>query len=264
MIEALLAGLFGLLIGSFLNVCIHRLPQDLSVVAPRSSCPACGQIIAWYDNVPLLSYLMLQGRCRHCNARISWRYPVVELLTAACFFHAVLAHGASGAALRVSLLSALLIGLFFTDLEERILPDEMTLGGALAGLLLAWFVPLPEGLTSLLLPRDWSPNALSLFEAAAASVALAGLLWLVGELYFRLRKREGLGFGDVKLIAMLGAFLGLHGTLLTLVVGSVSGSIFGLALLARRGREAATYELPFGSFLAAAGLLLAHLGPLTP
>src|ERR1039458_9901222 len=144
MTAAILAFLFGLLIGSFLNVCIYRWPRDLSVVRPRSHCPSCEKTIAWYDNIPLLSYALLGGRCRHCRARISPRYPVVELLTGALFFVFVWRLGPSLAAVKFCLLSALLVGLTFSDLEARILPDEFTLGGMAAGLVLAWFVPVND------------------------------------------------------------------------------------------------------------------------
>ncbi|HXM44201.1 MAG TPA: prepilin peptidase, partial [Bryobacteraceae bacterium] len=129
-VEASLALLFGLVIGSFLNVCVYRLPQDLSVVRPRSYCPACSYPIAWYDNIPLLSYALLRGRCRHCKAPISVRYPVVELMTGGLFFVFVWRLGAGVPAVKFCLLSALLVGLTFSDLEARILPDEFTLGGA--------------------------------------------------------------------------------------------------------------------------------------
>src|SRR5579884_3049817 len=126
---ALLAALAGLLIGSFLNVCIYRLPRDLSVVAPRSFCPECDRPIAWYDNVPLLSYALLAGRCRRCGASIPWRYPVVELLTAVLFFIAVWILGVNAAAIKYCVFAAILVTLIFSDLEEKILPDEFTLGG---------------------------------------------------------------------------------------------------------------------------------------
>ena len=144
MMEALLALLFGLLIGSFLNVCIYRWPRDLSVVRPRSHCIACGKTITWRDNIPLVSYLLLRARCRHCGARISLRYPAVELLTGLCFFYFVWTLGPTVPALKMCVLAALLIGLLFADLEERILPDELTLGGTVAGLIFSFFVPVPR------------------------------------------------------------------------------------------------------------------------
>lgn len=220
MLEACLALLFGLLIGSFLNVCIYRWPQDLSVVRPRSYCPACSHPIAWYDNVPLLSYALLHGRCRHCKAAIPVRYPVVELMTGVLFFFFVWRLGPSLNALKFCLLSALLVGLTFADLEARILPDEFTLGGMAAGLVLAWFVPVNDDMAQMLL---WifglrnSPHWASVGEAALGALVPGFFLWFGGWLYFKMRHREGLGLGDVKLVAMVGAFLGLQGALLMLI-----------------------------------------------
>lgn len=257
MIFAFLAALAGLLIGSFLNVCIYRLPRDLSVVTPRSFCPECDRGIAWYDNVPLLSFLLLRGRCRSCGARIPWRYPLVELLTAACFFAAVWIIGLNGAAIRLCVFSAILITLVFSDLEERILPDEFTLGGIAAGLAFAWFVPSDPGLWRFLLPSISDPRLLSLIQAAFAAVFSCGTLWLVGFIYEKVRHREGLGLGDVKMIAMIGAFLGLSGVLLTLVVGSLLGAVIGLCYILIARKDASTYELPFGAFLGVAALAVA-------
>ena len=160
MLEAALAGLFGLLIGSFLNVCIYRLPRDLSVVRPRSFCPGCEHPIAWYDNVPLLSYLILRARCRHCRAPIPFRYPLVEFLTAALFFASVAVLGPNFRAIKLSVFSALIVALIFADLEERILPDEFTLGGAVVGFLLSFLVRVPG-----FWPQSWLN---SLFAAAAS------------------------------------------------------------------------------------------------
>jgi len=252
MIEALIALLFGLLIGSFLNVCIYRWPRDLSVVRPRSHCIVCGKTIAWYDNIPVASYVLLRGRCRHCDVPISWRYPLVELLTGALFFFFVWKLGPTLAALKMCAFSAILLALFFSDLEERILPDELTLGGTLAGLAFAVFVPVPESIAALF----FSGRTQWLVEAALGAVVPAGFLWLAGWLYERVRHREGLGLGDVKLIAMVGSFLGLGGALLTLAAGSLAGSIIGSAYIWLTRKDHATYPLPFGSFLAAAALVI--------
>ena len=254
MIEAALAALAGLLIGSFLNVCIYRLPRDLSVVAPRSFCPECDKPIAWFDNVPLLSYLLLGGRCRNCKERIPWRYPVVELLTGASFFCAVWMLGPTAAAIKFCLFSAIVITLVFSDLEERILPDEFTLGGAAAGVIFAAFVPFNFGIVRMLLIRVDNPRLVSMAESLFAALFCGGTLWLVGFLYEKLRHREGLGFGDVKMVAMIGAFLGLPGALMTLIVGSLLGAVVGLCYIWFTGKDASTYELPFGTFLGAAAL----------
>ena len=257
MLAACLALLFGLLIGSFLNVCIYRLPQDLSVVRPRSYCPACSHPIAWYDNVPLVSYAALRGRCRHCRAVISWRYPLVELLTGALFFWFVLQLGPTRAGLKFCILSALLVGLAFADLEARILPDEFTLGGTAAGLVLAWFIPVRYDIVWQVLSITsfrWNPHWTSLVVAALGALIPCLFLWLAGWIYLKFRHREGLGLGDVKLIAMTGAFLGLDGALLTLIVGSLAGSLIGYAYIKATRQDASTYELPFGTFLALAAI----------
>jgi len=263
LLEACLAALFGLLIGSFLNVCIYRLPQDLSVVRPRSYCPACQHPIAWYDNVPLLSFALLGGRCRHCQTRISIRYPVVELMTAVLFFVFVWRLGTAAPAIKYCLLSALLVGLTFADLEARILPDEFTLGGLAAGLVLAWFVPLHDDIAQALLwlaGMQWSPSWISVGEAAIGALVPGLFLWFGGWLYFKLRHREGLGLGDVKLVAMVGAFLGLHGALMTLIAGSLAGSLIGYAYIRFTQKDPSTYELPFGTFLGLAAIVVSLVG----
>ena len=259
MIEALLAGVFGLLIGSFLNVCIYRLPRDLSVVRPRSHCPECEKTIAWYDNIPLVSFALLQGRCRHCGVNIPWRYPLVELLTGVCFFLAFHGYGSGAAGYKFATFAALLIGLTFSDFEERILPDEFTWGGAVIGLGFAAVVPIPPALTYILLPAGTNLRWLSMGESVIGAVVCGGAIWGVGEAYSRIRQREGLGFGDVKMILMIGAFLGLHGALLTMVVGSVLGAVLGLAFILLARKDAASYELPFGSFLGIAALAVTLL-----
>jgi leader peptidase (prepilin peptidase) / N-methyltransferase len=261
MMEALLALLFGLIIGSFLNVCIYRWPRDLSVVKPRSHCPSCEKMIAWYDNVPVVSYLLLGARCRNCRARISWRYPVVELATGALFFYFIYTFGLTVLAVKMCVFSALLVGLIFSDLEERILPDEMTKGGIVLGLIFAWFVPLEDlggqGILGLLwmaglhVPPRWD----SVAEAAIGAALPSFFLWLGGFLYEKIRHREGLGFGDVKLIAMVGAFLGLQASLFTLLVGSLAGAVIGYGYIKITHKDASSYELPFGTFLGVAGLV---------
>lgn len=266
MLEAWLAGLFGLLIGSFLNVCIYRFPRDLSIVRPRSFCPECEKPIAWYDNVPLLSYFLLRRRCRHCRAPIPARYPLVEALTGILFFSFTGSLGVTAAALKFCLLSALLIGMIFADLEERILPDEFTLGGVAAGLALSWAVPVvppQESLAGLLLTIARIPasgQVISLADAILGASIPTGFLWLTGEIFQRLRKKEGLGLGDVKMIAAVGAFLGLSGTLLTLIVGSALGSVLGLLYILITRQDYSSYELPFGSFLGAAAILVSLYG----
>jgi leader peptidase (prepilin peptidase) / N-methyltransferase len=249
------ATIFGLLFGSFLNVCIYRIPRDLSVVAPRSFCPECGERIAWNDNVPLVSYAVLRGRCRACGKGIGLRYPIVELSTAILFAAIAIRYGWTVLALKWALFEAIAITLFWTDIEERILPDELTLGGAAAGLIFALFVRVSGGLTELFLPGSkivWQ----SLFNAGVGATILAGPIWLLGFIYARLRRREGLGLGDVKLLVLLGVFLGLENGLLALLIGVLSGSVIGITYILLARKKASTYELPFGSFLCAGGALL--------
>ena len=254
MIEALLAALFGLLIGSFLNVCIYRLPRDLSVVGPRSFCPECDLPIAWFDNVPLLSYALLAGRCRRCGHRIPVRYPVVELLTGVLFFCAFWFLGPTLAAAKLCVFAAIMIALIFSDFEEHILPDEFTLGGTAVGIIFAAFVPMGGGIFFLLFmpaKHDW---LVSVSDSALAAAVYSGALWVFRALYEKLRHREGMGLGDVKMAAMIGAFLGMQSALLAFMAGSLLGAVVGLCYIWFTGKDASTYELPFGSFLGVAAL----------
>jgi leader peptidase (prepilin peptidase)/N-methyltransferase len=264
MTEALLfasiAAALGLLIGSFLNVCVSRLADDYSVVEPRSQCPRCASLIAWYDNIPLLSFVFLGGRCRRCRFPISLRYPLLELLTAALFFWIVFRLGPGWPAIKWCVFSAIVLELIFSDAETLILPDEFTKGGTVLGLIFAAIVPLPFGIFSwaaqFSIPSA-SPALLSFLNASLTAALLSGGLWLLGALYQRFRGREGLGFGDVKMVACLGAFLGLEACLLGLMIGSLAGSVLGLFWIRFRRAGAATFELPFGSFLGAGALLAA-------
>lgn len=243
--------LAGLLFGSFLNVCIYRIPRDLSVVAPRSFCPECGRQLRWTENIPLLSFLVLRGRCRSCLQPIPLHYPLVELLCGLAFFFCFTRYGLSLVSLKWIVFEMLLIGLFWTDLEERILPDELTLGGSLLGLLFAFFIPVPGTLGELLVPSlGWL--GFSVLNALLGAFLLSVPIWLIATLWGRLRKREALGFGDVKLLVMLGLFLGPDKGLLALLAASVAGAVLGIALLVWKRKEAVTYELPLGSFLCAA------------
>jgi leader peptidase (prepilin peptidase)/N-methyltransferase len=254
---AVLAGLAGLLIGSFLNVCIYRLPRDLSVVRPRSHCPACEKQIDWYDNIPLLSYLILGGRCRHCRERIPLRYPLVELATAAAFALCVAKLGLTWPAAKFAALSAILITLIATDLEERILPDEFTLGGTVLGIALSGVVPLEPGIATFLVWGAIGSRWASVVESLTGAFVVSGLIWGFASLYGKLRKRDVLGLGDVKMIAMLGAFLGLEEALLILCVAGFVGSLVGVIYIVAAKKDWSTYELPYGSFIGAAGLAIA-------
>lgn len=260
MIEVVDALLFGLVIGSFLNVCVYRLPRDMSVVRPRSFCPACEKQIAWYDNIPLISFLALRGHCRHCGYRISWRYPMVEVATGLLFASVVLMFGPTLVAVKFCVFTAIIVGLIASDIEERILPDELTLGGVILGFVFAWIAPLNVSISPLIAPAARNPRVLSLVEAALGAVVSAGSLLLVAKFYEKVRHREGMGLGDVKMVAMIGAFLGLQGALLTLIVGSLIGGIGGLIFILLTGKDVATYQLPFGAFLGVAAFSVAMFG----
>lgn len=252
----LIAGLFGLLFGSFLNVCIHRTPRDLSVVWPGSSCPGCGTAIAWYDNVPVLSFLVLRGRCRGCAMPISYRYPAVEIATSLLFGYISASLGFTLDSLKWCLFVALLIVLFWTDIEERLLPDEFTLGGTLLGLVIAAFLPMHSLLADDVIPFA-SLRVQSLFNSATGALLLSLPLAGIGWLYQRIRGRVGLGLGDVKLLALIGTFLGAERGLVALLIGSVSGSVIGVTYILVRREDSQTYQLPFGSFLCAGAVIAA-------
>jgi leader peptidase (prepilin peptidase) / N-methyltransferase len=257
------AALFGLIIGSFLNVCIVRIPGRKSIVLPASACPKCGAAIRPWDNIPVVSWMVLGGKCRACKTKISAMYPAVELLTAVLFWACFHAFGPTTEALKWAIFSALMIVLVFTDMRERILPDVVNYSGFVAGLLLSLVTKPSDGTALWLANRmfDFPPPApvLSLSDALLGAAFGSGLLWLVAEAYFRLRGREGMGFGDVKMMLMAGAFLGLKRTLLTILVGSVLGSVLGLAFMLARRKES-DYELPFGSFLGMAAVLVIFFG----
>lgn len=245
----------GLLFGSFLNVCIYRIPRDLSVVTPRSFCPECGTQLAWHDNIPLLSYFLLRGRCRRCGQAIPLRYPVVELATAVLFALVAVDYGWTLAALKWCVFEALLVALFWTDLEERILPDELTLGGTAAGLVFAIFVAVPSAAGSLLWPAGTAALR-SLLSAALGAIALVTPIWSLGALYAWVRKREGLGLGDVKLLLLMGVFLGIEKGLFALLIGAIGGSLVGALYILLTRRDASTYALPLGTFLCAGAALV--------
>ena len=225
----------GLAFGSFLNVCIYRLPRDLSIVHPRSACPNCGQLVRFYDNIPVASWLLLRGRCRYCKTRITSRYVVVELLVAALFLGGYWYFGLAWATLKYCTFGFLLIGLIFTDAETQLLPDELTLTGLVLGLCFSLLVPVNDLITHFLPGLVSVPHAfsgwrlLSLGDSVLGAVIGASFIYGVGEIYFRARGVEGMGFGDVKLMAMIGAFLGLRLTILTLFAASISGSLVGVS-----------------------------------
>jgi len=282
---------FGVIFGSFLNVCIYRLPRGLSVVRPRSACPGCHAMIAWYDNIPVLSWLLLGGRCRHCKTPITPRYAVVELACGALFLLSFLRSDSWADAVKSCILSFLLLGLAFTDAETHLLPDAMTLSGLGAALLLSTVSVVP-GFAFSLFPFSYAGNApltpmqltvalgwRSLLNALTGAVIGAGVLYLIGWVYLKIRKTEGMGLGDVKLMAMVGAFVGPVLTLLALCTASLAGGAYGIVVLAtvyrrrlrrygpRLGERAAArawgtaqlalrgLEVPFGVFLSAMSMI---------
>ena len=236
------AGIFGAVVGSFLNVVIYRLPLRKSVVWPASMCAKCSRPLSWYENVPIVSFLALRARCRTCGAPISWQYPIVEGVTAAMFAVLYWLLGPSLLFVSRAVFGSALIALFAIDFEHYLLPDAITLPGIVAGFVFSLFTE-PGWLASLI-----------------GILAGAGGLWAVAEAYFRIRHEDGLGFGDVKMLGMIGAFLGWKLMLLTLLLGSLSGSIIGVALIVS-GRGDMKYKLPFGTFLALGAWAAMIVGP---
>jgi leader peptidase (prepilin peptidase)/N-methyltransferase len=225
----------GLAFGSFLNVCIYRLPRGLSTILPASSCPHCEGRIRFYDNIPVLSWLLLRGRCRSCKARTTPRYLIVELLTGAIFLGCYAHFGLSIATLKYCVFGFLLLGLIFTDAETFLLPNKMTLTGLALGLLFSLVVPVNDlasqwlpGVVSLPLSSDVTTHLLSLVDSLLGAAVGASFIYGAGAIYLRARGVEGMGFGDVKLMAMVGAFLGIKLTILTIFAASIAGSLFGL------------------------------------
>jgi len=263
MLIAVFVFFFGLIIGSFLNVCIVRIPGGKSIVLPASACVKCGTPIRPYDNIPVVSYLFLGGKCRKCKNPISAMYPIVEFLTGLLFLGCYEVFGLTAEGLKWAIFSAIMIVLVFTDLRERILPDVVNFTGLGLGLLLSFFTTPVDGTAFALTKRifQFPPPApvLSFVDALLGAAAGSGLLWLVSEGYFRLRGREGMGMGDVKMMLMAGAFLGLKRTLLTIFTGSVLGSVLGIMVIVAR-RKDSDYELPFGTFLGMAALLVVFFG----
>ena len=234
----------GLCVGSFLNVCIYRLPRGGSLLHPRSRCPGCGYQLGWFDNIPVVSYLMLLGRCRRCKTRISLRYPIVELLTAAIFVMHYAVFGLTALLVVRLIFACALIVLFAIDLEHQLLPDVITLSGLAAGLIFS--LVFPPGL----------------LDALLGVLAGGGVLWLIAEAYFRFTGQEGMGGGDVKMLAMIGAFLGWKLVLVTLFVSSLTGSLIGLLLILSR-KGGMKQALPYGTFLALGALFASLFGEAT-
>ena len=283
----------GLIFGSFLNVCVYRLPRGKSVVAPRSACPHCGRMIPLYDNIPVLSWLILRGRCRNCKQPISPRYLAVEVLTGVLFAGCYLHFGLGLAMLKCMVLGFLLLGLIFTDAETKLLPDALTLPGFAIGVLFSLLVPVNDlasqimpGIIPLSVRYDVSWRIWSLADSLLGAAIGASFLYGAAAIYLRARGVEGMGFGDVKLMALIGAFLGTKLTVLTIFAASLAGSLFGLSTvlavwIKRKRRMAARahapadasqrawrsarlalrfYEMPFGVFLGSMALLAFFFG----
>jgi len=233
--------LLGLIVGSFLNVCIYRLPRRESVNWPGSHCTACNRPLSWYENVPIISWLVLRGRCRTCGERISVLYPLVELITGALFVAGYAIYGWTPMlAVRLAFACAMVV-LFAIDLRHHLLPNVITVPGIVIGFLL-----------SLFLPPGWKASLIGL-------IAGGGVLFVIAEGYYRLRGVEGLGMGDVKMLSMIGAFLGWKLMLVTLILGSFAGSLIGVGVIAL-GRGGMKAALPFGTFLAVGALTAAVVG----
>ena len=246
----------GLLVGSFLNVCIHRWPTGESVASPRSRCPRCATPIRWFDNIPLASFAVLRGRCRDCRKRIPWRYPLVEFVNAAAYALIVGQFGIGPESAKLAILASLLLVLFCTDLSHLVLPDRVTLTGLGTGVALSWFIPLRSGLgdAAYLLAGIAVPEQVaSVTESVLSAALFGGMLLLVREGYFRLMGIDGLGKGDVKLVAMIGAFQGSSETLLVILGASLLASTCGLAAVLA-GRMGWRDHLPFGSYIAGVAL----------
>ena len=236
------AGALGAIVGSFLNVCIYRLPLGKSIVWPSSACPFCGRELSWYENIPIVSFLALRARCRTCAAPISGRYPVVEALTAVMFAGAWWYYGPQPLLASRLILGCALIVLFAIDLEHHLLPNVITLPGVVVGLLFSFFTE-----------PGWQASLIGILVGG-------GVLFGVAEAYYRVRHEEGLGMGDVKMLAMIGAFLGWKLALLTLMMASLCGTIIGVLLIVTK-RGGLKYALPFGTFLALGAAAAATVGP---
>ena len=259
---------FGAVIGSFLNVVIHRLPREQSIVFPKSTCPSCRAPIRAYDNIPVLSFLILRGRCRKCGARISARYPAVEALVGV-LFAAVTWHDGLSFALAFDLaFTAAMVALIFIDAEHMILPNAITYPGILFALITRLAVPYLAGPSHFddlrqlqsLLPPQYPLWLVSLIGAAIGALAGGGSLWLMGFLWEKLRGVEAMGIGDVKMMFMVGAFLGWRLTILTILLAAFTGSLAGIAMMIRRGERNLQMMLPFGIFLGIGSIISLLIG----
>jgi len=243
MVFFVFAFLLGAVIGSFLNVCIYRIPAGVSIVSPASRCPNCGAEIRWYQNVPILSWLGLGGRCARCKVSISIRYPLVETLTGLLFIVVLYRFGLSSATPVYFLFASALVVITFIDLDHQIIPDVISLPGIIVGFLCSFAVPW----------LSWSDSLLGILLGG-------GSLWLVAVVYELLTKKEGMGGGDIKLLAMLGAFLGWKAILPIIFISSLVGSLVGVPLILVKKADS-KLAIPFGPFLALGALIYLFWGP---
>ncbi len=264
----------GLVFGSFLNVCVSRIPRDRSVVTPGSHCPACGASIRWHDNIPFLSWILLRGRCRDCGERIPPRYPAVELLTAILFTASYAWFGPSWLTLKFCIFSFLLVGLLFMDAETGLLPGEFTYTGIVLGFAFSLIAPTDNSGTRLLARAygaHLSSVEISFLDSVLGALAGAGFFFIASGLYFLIRKRQGMGTGDFVLMAMSGAFLGLKLALLVIFLAPLITTAYALIRMVRGARDAGhtktslgemlqTWEIPFGVFISASSLAVAFFG----
>jgi leader peptidase (prepilin peptidase) / N-methyltransferase len=264
----------GLVFGSFLNVCISRIPRHQSIAAPGSHCSTCGASIRWHDNVPVLSWIFLRGRCRDCHARISLRYPAVELLLAVLFLACYAWFGPTRLTLKFCTFSFLLVGLLFMDSETGLLPREFTYTGIVLGLAFSLIAPTDTWGTQVLLLAyhlHLSTVQISILDSLLAALTGAGFFFIASGLYFLLRKRQGMGGGDFALIAMSGMFLGLRLTLLVIFLAPLIATVYALVLIVRHVGHAdrttaslkemlQSREIPFGVFISASALAITFFG----
>jgi leader peptidase (prepilin peptidase) / N-methyltransferase len=258
-------GVLGLVFGSFLNVCIARLPKGESIITPRSHCPRCGHLIRWYDNIPLVSYAFLGGRCRDCRVRISPIYPFVELLTAGIWVAGFARYELSPEFIKVTIFNMLVLIVVFTDVLERRVPHAVTVSGMIAGFLFCFLVPMDARPVGWILSRlGFFPGetTLSVLAAIAGALAGGGLFYAVGEAFYLAsgRQKEYLGFGDVMLMLMVGVFLGAPLTLMTILLGSVVGTLVAVPLTLASARFRG-YQWPYATFLGAAAIYASLWGP---
>jgi len=234
--------IFGAIVGSFLNVCIYRLPRNKSIIKPSSFCPNCEKPIKYFDNIPILSYIILKGRCRNCSSKISIKYPIVETITALLYLMVYRVTGLNMEFAVILLFVSILIVISFIDLEFQIIPDILSLGGLTFGLVLSFF-----------------RHNFGFLDALIGVLLGGGVLFVIAYGYQLLRKVEGMGGGDIKLIGMIGAFCGIKGAVFSLIAGSFLGTIVGVPAMLIKGKGA-KYAIPFGPFLSLAAIIYIFYG----